>query len=79
MAVVKTNILNGCVDFDAAESAGEIIPANPRRAAVAAAAGPASAAPVQSMADELLKLTKRYDQKVLTPAGYDAQKAELLK
>ena len=68
MAVVKANILNGCVDFDAAESAGELVPANTRRAAVSAAAVPASAAPVQSAADELLKLKKRYDQKVLTKA-----------
>ena len=68
VAVVKANILNGCVDFDAAESAGELVPANTRRAAVSAAAVPASAAPVQSAADELLKLKKRYDQKVLTKA-----------
>ena len=68
VAVVKANILNGCVDFDAAESAGELVPANTRRAAVSAAAVPASAAPVQSTADELLKLKKRYDQKVLTKA-----------
>ena len=60
-AVVKANTLNGCVDFDAAKSAGEIVPANPRRAAVSAAAGPANTAPPLSTADELLKLKKRYD------------------
>ena len=78
-AVVKANILNGCVDLDAAKSAGEIVPANPRRAAVSAAAGPASTAPPLSTADELLKLKKLYDQKVLTKAEYDAQKAKRLK
>ena len=43
------------------------------------AAAPASAAPPLSTADELLKLKKLYDQKVLTKAEYDAQKAKLLK
>ena len=79
VAIVKANTLNGCVDLDAAESAGELITANPWRAAVAAAAGPTSTAPPLSTADELLKLKKRYDQKVLTKAGYDAQKAKRLK
>lgn len=79
VAVVKANTLNGCVDLDAAEGAGEIITANTRRAAVSAAAGPASATPPLSTADELLKLKKLYDQKVLTKAEYDAQKAKLLK
>ncbi|WP_152559837.1 SHOCT domain-containing protein [Hymenobacter sp. IS2118] len=79
VAVVKANTLNGCVDLDAAESAGEIITANTRRAAVSAAAGPASASPPLSTADELLKLKKLYDQKVLTKAEYDAQKSKLLK
>ena len=78
VAVVKANTLNGCVDLNAAEAAGEIITAHTRTAAVSAAA-PASAAPPLSTADELLKLKKLYDQKVLTKAEYDAQKAKLLK
>lgn len=79
VAVVKANTLNGCVDLDAAESAGELITANTRRTAVSAAAGPASAAPVRSTADELLKLKQLYDQKILTKAEYEAQKAKLLR
>lgn len=78
VAVVKANTLNGCVDLNAAEAAGEIITAHTRTAAVSAAA-PASTAPPLSTADELLKLKKLYDQKVLTKAEYDAQKAKLLK
>ena len=77
VAVVKANTLNGCVDLNAAEEAGEIITAHTRRAAVSAAAP--SPLPPPSMADELLKLKKLYDQKVLTKAEYDAQKAKLLK
>ena len=80
LAVIKANMLNGCVDLDAAESAGEIITANTRRAAVSAAGQASSGAGVQlSTADELLKLKKLYDQKILTKAEYDAQKAKLLK
>ena len=66
VAVVKANTLNGCVDLNAAEAAGEIITAHTRTAAVSAAAhtrtaavsaaAPASAAPPLSTADELLKL-----------------------
>lgn len=79
VAVVKANTLNGCVDLDAAESAGEILTASTRRNAtsVAGPAAPAGAAP--STADELLKLKKLYDQKILTKAEYEAQKAKLLK
>lgn len=79
VAVIRANTINGCVDLNAAEDAGEIITAHTRRAAVSAAAGPASAAPALSTADELAKLKKLYDQKVLTKAEYDAQKAKLLK
>lgn len=74
VAVVKANTLNGCVDLNAAEAAGEIITAHTRTAAA-----PASAPTPLSTADELLKLKKLYDQKVLTKAEYDAQKAKLLK
>lgn len=38
VAVIKANTINGCVDLNAAEAAGEIITANTRRAAVSAAA-----------------------------------------
>ena len=79
VAVIRANTINGCVDLNAAEDAGEIITANTRRAAVSAAASAASAAPALSTADELAKLKKLYDQKVLTKAEYDAQKAKLLK
>jgi Short C-terminal domain len=79
VAVIRANTINGCVDLNAAEDAGEIITAHTRRAAVSAAAGAASAAPALSTADELAKLKKLYDQKVLTKAEYDAQKAKLLK
>ena len=79
VAVVRANTINGCVDLNAAEDAGEIITAHTRRAAVSAAAAPVTAAPALSTADELAKLKKLYDQKVLTRAEYDAQKAKLLK
>lgn len=79
VAVVKANTLNGCVDLNAAEAAGEIVTANTRRAAVSAAGGGAGGAAPLSTADELLKLKKLYDQQVLTKAEYDAQKAKLLK
>lgn len=79
-AVVKANTLNGCVDLDAAEGAGELITANTRRAAVSAASQAAAPAGAPlSTADELLKLKKLYDQKILTKAEYEAQKAKLLK
>ena len=80
VAVVKANTLNGCVDLTAAEEAGELVTAHTRRAAVSAAAAPPVAAPpLRSTADELLKLKQLYDQKILTKAEYDAQKAKLLK
>ncbi len=82
VAVVKANTLNGCVDLDAAESAGELITANTRRAAVSATVPVPTAAPAGaalSTADELLKLKKLYDQKILTKAEYEAQKVRLLK
>lgn len=80
VAVIKANTLNGCVDLDAAENAGEIITANTRRTAVSAAGQASIGAGTQlSTADELLKLKKLYDQKILTKAEYDAQKAKLLK
>lgn len=79
VAVIKANTINGCVDLNAAESSGEIITANTRRAAVSAAGSGASAAAPVSTADELLKLKKLYDQKILTKEEYDAQKAKLLK
>lgn len=78
VAVIKANTLNGCVDLNAAEEAGEIITAHTRRAAVSAAAPSTTTSP-PSMADELLKLKTLYDKKVLTKAEYDAQKAKLLK
>ncbi|GAB3636723.1 hypothetical protein GCM10027422_23130 [Hymenobacter arcticus] len=78
VAVIKANTINGCVDLNAAEAAGEIITANTRRATVSVAA-PVSETPSLSTADELLKLKKLYDNKVLTKAEYDAQKAKLLK
>lgn len=77
VAVIKTDHLNGCVDLNAAEAAGEIVTVNTRRAAVSAAGGAAAAAP--STADELLKLKQLYDQKILTKPEYEAQKAKLLK
>lgn len=77
VAVIKANTLNGCVDLNAAEEAGEIITAHTRRAAVSAPPPTATSPP--STTDELLKLKKLYDQKVLTKAEYDAQKAKLLK
>ena len=73
VAVVKANMLNGCVDLNAAEAAGEITTAHPRTAA------PTSAALPLSTADELLKFRKLYDQKVLTKVEYDAQKVKLMK
>ncbi len=79
VAVIRANTINGCVDLNAAEDAGEIITAHTRRAAVSAAAGAVIAAPSLSTADELAKLKKLYDQKVVTKAEYDAQKAKLLK
>ena len=79
VAVVRANTINGCVDLNAAEDAGEIITAHTRRAAISAAGGPVTAAPALSTADELAKLKKLYDQKVLTKAEYEAQKAKLLK
>ncbi|MGY3090955.1 hypothetical protein ACVWYF_004019 [Hymenobacter sp. UYAg731] len=79
VAVIRANTINGCVDLNAAEDAGEIITAHTRRAAVSAAASPASTTPPQSTADELRKLKQLYDQKVLTKNEYDAQKAKLLK
>ena len=78
VAVIKATTLNGCVDLNAAEEAGEISTAHTRRAAVSAAA-PALTPPASSTADELLKLKRLYDQKVLTKAEYEAQKAKLLK
>lgn len=77
VAVIKANTLNGCVDLNPAEASGEIVTANTRRAAISAAG--ASAGPALSPADELLKLKKLYDQKILTKAEYEAQKAKLLK
>lgn len=77
VAVIKANTLNGCVDLNAAEDAGEIITSNTRRSAVSAAA-PALPATL-STADELTKLKKLYDQKVLTKAEYEAQKTKLLR
>lgn len=77
VAVIKANTINGCVDLNAAEAAGEIITVNTRRNAVSAAG--ASASGGVSTADELLKLKKLYDQKVLTKAEYEAQKAKLIK
>ncbi len=79
VAVVKANTLNGCVDLNAAEDAGEIITAHTRQAVVSAAAPAPAAAPPLSTADELAKLKKLYDQQVLTKAEYEAQKAKLLK
>jgi len=77
VAVVQTAHRNGCVDLNAAEAAGEIVPARPR-AAVSAAA-PTGAAPPLSTADERRKLQQLYDQKILTQPEYAAQKAKLLK
>ena len=77
VAVIKANMLNGCVDLTAAEDAGEIITAHTRRTAVSAASGGAGGN--ISTADELLKLKQLYDQKILTKAEFEAQKAKLLK
>lgn len=79
VAVIRANTINGCVDLDAAEGAGEIVTANTRRSAVSAAGATAGGGAALSTADELLKLKKLYDQKVLTKAEYEAQKAKLLK
>lgn len=82
VAVIRANTINGCVDLDAAEGAGEIITANTRRSAVSAAGTAGSGGgggPPVSTADELLKLKKLYDQKILTKAEYETQKARLLK
>ena len=75
VAVIKANTINGCVDLDGAEQAGEIITANTRKTAVSAAGG----SPAVSTADELAKLKKLYDEKVLTKQEYEAQKAKLLR
>lgn len=79
VAVIKANTINGCVDLNPAEASGEIVTANTRRAAVSAAGAGTSAGPALSTADELRKLKQLYDQKILTKAEYDAQKARLLK
>lgn len=79
VAVIKANTYNGCVDLNGAEASGEIITANTRKAAVSAATASAAAGPALSTADELTKLKKLYDQKILTKAEFDAQKAKLLK
>lgn len=78
VAVIKANTLNGCVDLNGAEASGEIITAHTQKATVSAAAQ-ATAVPALSTADELAKLKKLYDQKVLTKAEFDSQKAKLLK
>lgn len=67
------------MDLNTAEDAGEISTANTPRAAVSDVGVPASATPGRSTADELLKREQLYDQKVVTKAKYDAQKAKLLK
>jgi len=78
VAVIKANTINGCVDIDGAEQGGEIITANTRKGAVSAA-GAAAPANGGSTADELAKLKKLYDQKVLTKEEYEGQKAKLLR
>jgi len=78
VAVIKANTINGCVDLNGAEASGEIITAHTRTAAVSAA-GAAGSGPAISTADELAKLKKLYDQKVLTKAEYESQKTKLLR
>ena len=78
VAVIRASTINGCVDLNEAEAAGEIITANTRRTAVSAA-GVSPGASAGSTADEIVKLKKLYDQKLLTKAEYEAQKAKLLR
>ena len=81
VAVFKSTTFNGCVDLDAAEAAGEIVTArnHGRPLGSSPTAGSAGPAAGGSMADELGKLRKLLDQKVLTKAEYEVQKARLLK
>lgn len=78
VAVVRANMLNACVDLNGAEASGEIVTANTRQSAVSAA-GNNNAGGTVSVADEMAKLKKLYDQKVLTKEEYEGQKAKLLK
>jgi len=71
VAVVSSGGLNGSVDVDAAEEAGEIKTAANRSRAVVPSTG--------GVADELLKLKKLLDANVITQQEFDAQKAKLLK
>lgn len=77
VAVIKATTMNGCIDLNQAERSGEII--TPNTPATAPVAGIASVGGTSSTADEIIKLRKLYDQKVLTKAEYDAQKAKLLR
>lgn len=72
IAVVSTGGLNGQVDVEAAEEAGEIKTAHNQ-------AAPSAASAPTSVADELLKLKKLLDSGAITQAEFDAQKAKLLK
>ena len=71
IAIVKTNTVNGLIEIDAAEDAGEIITANNRPKEVTNSQG--------SIADELLKLKALLNAGAITQVEYDGQKAKLLK
>ncbi|TGE26109.1 SHOCT domain-containing protein [Hymenobacter aquaticus] len=72
VAVVSPGGVNGCVDLESAEAAGEIKTKNNRKPAAAAQA------PAASTADELLKLKGLLDAGVLTKEEFEQQKAKLL-
>jgi hypothetical protein len=74
VAVVSPGGINGCVDLESAESAGEITTKNNRKSAAPVAAQ----APASSVADELVKLKGLLDSGVITKAEFDQQKAKLL-
>jgi hypothetical protein len=73
LAVVRSTLINGVVELDAAEESGEIRTVNNRPKSISAPA-PAPA----GIADELLKLKSLLDAKAITQQEYDAQKGKLL-
>ena len=74
VAVIKGDgLLSGCIVINSAENAGELR-TKPVARPVAAAAAPA---PV-NVTDELIKLKKLFDAKVLTQAEFTTQKNRLL-
>ncbi|WP_092773761.1 SHOCT domain-containing protein [Hymenobacter actinosclerus] len=74
VAVVSPGGVNGCVDLESAEAAGEITTKNNRKPSSTSAAQ----APISSVADELLKLKGLLDSGVITKEEFDQQKTKLL-